>query len=100
MKGQFKDKAEVLTSNDGQNFTRQGFFNFNLRWKDLPVNYFWPDEEVIAAHNFELIPTVPVQARYVRFHLQPERSITVSEVEVLDSIQYKPFDLRVALPRD
>jgi hypothetical protein len=98
LKGEFKDKCELLTSTDGQNFTSHGFFNFNLRWKDLPVNYFWPDEEVIAAHNFELIPPAPVQTRYVRFHLQPERSITVSEVEILDSIRYKPFDLRVALP--
>ncbi|HEY6226688.1 MAG TPA: discoidin domain-containing protein [Verrucomicrobiae bacterium] len=100
MKGQFKDKAEVFTSMDGKNFTSRGNVNFNLRWKDLPVNHFWPDEEVIAAHNFEFIPPAPVQARYVRFHLQPERSITVSEVEVLDSIQYKPFDLRIAMPRD
>jgi hypothetical protein len=98
MKGQFNDKAEVFTSTDGKNFTSSGVFNFNLRWKDLPVNHFWPDEEVIAAHNFELIPAQRVQARYVRFHLQPERSITVSEVEVLDSIQYKPFDLRLAMP--
>jgi hypothetical protein len=100
IKGEFKDKAEVLTSTDGQNFVSHGLLNFNLRWKDLPVNHFWPDEEVIAAHNFELIPPTPVQARYVRFHVQPERSITVSEVEVLDSIKYKPFDLRIALPRD
>jgi hypothetical protein len=99
MKGQFKDKAEVFTSTDGKNFSSRGDFNFNLRWKDLPVNHFWPDEEVIAAHNFELIPPQPVQARYVRFHLQPERSITVSEVEVLDAVQYKPFDLRLAMPR-
>jgi hypothetical protein len=98
IKGQFKDKAEVLTSSDGQNFTSQGYFNFNLRWKDLPVNHFWPDEEVIAAHNFELIPKVPVTARFVRFKVYPERSITVSEVEVLDSIKYTPFDLRIALP--
>jgi hypothetical protein len=98
IKGQFRDKAEVLTSSDGEDFTSHGFFNFNLRWKDLPVNHFWPDEEVIAAHNFELIPKAPVDARYVRFKLQPERSITVSEVEVLDSIKYEPFNLRIALP--
>ncbi|HUS35653.1 MAG TPA: discoidin domain-containing protein [Verrucomicrobiae bacterium] len=98
IKGEFKDKAEVLTSTDGQNFTSQGFFNFNLRWKDLPVNHFWPDEEIIAAHNFELIPKSPVNARYVRFKVYPERSVTVSEVEVLDSIKYTPFDLRIALP--
>jgi hypothetical protein len=98
VKGQFKDKVEVLTSTDGKEFTSRGFFDLNLRWKDLPVNHFWPDEEVIAGHNFELIPAAPVEARYVRYKLTPERSLTVSEVEVLDFIRYEPFDLRVALP--
>jgi hypothetical protein len=72
----------------------------NLRWKDLAVNHFWPDEEVIAAHNFELIPVRPAEARYVRFKVTPERSLTVSEVQVLDFIRYEPFDLRIALPDD
>jgi len=98
LKGQFKDKVEVLTSNDGQNYKSHGFFDLNLRWKDLPANHIWPDEEVIAAHNFELIPRQPVQARYVRYKVTPERSLTVSEVEVLDFIRYEPFDLRIALP--
>ena len=53
---------------------------------------------MIAAHNFELIPPEPVQARYVRYKVTPERALTVSEVEVLDSIRYEPFDLRIALP--
>jgi hypothetical protein len=93
-----KDKVEVLSSSDGQSYTSHGMVNLNLRWKDLPVNHFWPDEDVIAAHNFELTPPKPVQARYVRFKVTPERTLTVSEVQVLDSIRYEPFDLRVALP--
>jgi hypothetical protein len=98
LKGQFKDKVEVLTSSDGKAFESRGFFNLNLRWKDLPANHIWPDEEVIAAHNFELIPPAPVTARYVRYKVTPERALTVSEVEVLDFIRYEPFDLRLALP--
>ncbi len=98
IKGQFKDKVEVVTSADGKDFTSQGFFDLNLRWKDLPVNHFWPDEEAMAAHNFELIPPTPIEARYVRYKITPERALTVSEVEVLDFIRYEPFDLRVALP--
>ena len=100
LKGQFKDKVELLTSKDGQHYQSHGLFNLNLRWKDLPANYIWPDEEVIAAHNFELISPEPVQARYVRYKITPERALTVSEVEVLDSIAYQPFDLRIALPDD
>ena len=98
LKGEIKDQVELLTSSDGRDFASQGFFNFNLRWKDLPVNEMWPDEEVIAAHNFDLIPTQPVEARYVRYKITPERTLTVSEVQVLDQIRYAPFDLRLALP--
>jgi len=100
LKGEFKDKVELLTSTDGKNFASHGFFNLNLQWKDLPANHFWPDEEVIAAHLFELIPPQPVAARYVRFKVTPERMLTVSEVEALDSIHYIPFNLRVTLPDD
>lgn len=100
LKGEMKDKVEVLTSLDGKDYASQGLVNLNLRWKDLPVNHLWPDEEVIAAHLFELIAPKPVEARYVRFKITPERALTVSEVEVLDSIKYEPFDLRIALPDD
>jgi len=100
LKGQFKDKVEVLTSVDGQEYRSQGFFDLRLRWKDLPANHLWPDEEVIAAHLFDLVAAAPVEARYVRFKITPERALTVSEVEVLESIKYQPFDLRVALPDD
>ena len=98
LKGQFKDKVEVLTSMDGKDYTSRGLFDLNLRWKDLPVNHFWPDDEAIGGHNFELIAPKPVEARYVKFKVSPQRALTVSEVEVLDFIRYEPFDLRVALP--
>ena len=98
LKGEFKDRVEVLTSEDGRNYRSQGFFDLNLRWKDLPVNHFWPDEEVIPGHLFERILPDPVRARYVRFKVSPERTLTVSEVEVLDWIRHEPFDLRLALP--
>ena len=100
LKGQLKDKVEVLTSVDGGDYRSQGFVNFNLRRKDLPANHFWPDEEVIAAHLFELIPPAAVPARYVRFTITPERTLTVSEIQVWDSIRYDPFDLRLTLPDD
>jgi hypothetical protein len=100
LQGQFKDKVEVLTSLDGKIFASAGFFDLDLRWKNLPVNHFWPDEEVIAGHNFELIPPQPVKARYVKFKITPDRALTVSEVEALDFIRYEPFDLRVALPEE
>src|SRR2546430_11834852 len=41
LKGEFKDKVEVLTSPDGQNYSSRGYFNLNLRWKDLPANHIW-----------------------------------------------------------
>ena len=98
MRGQVKDKVEVLTSTDNKAFASQGFFNFNLRWKDIPANYMWTDEESFCAHNFELILPKPVEARYVKLKLTPSRFMAVSEVQVLDSIRYEPFDLRIALP--
>jgi len=98
LKGEVKDKVELLTSLDGKDFQSQGMFNLNLRWKDLPVNHIWPDDEVIAAHNYQLVPQSPVKARYVKYKITPERAMTVSEVEVLDGIKYEPYDLRLALP--
>jgi hypothetical protein len=99
LKGEVKDQVEVLTSTDGQDYRSQGCFNLNLRWKDLPANHFWPDDEIIAAHLFELIPPEPLPARYVRYKITPARTLTVSEVEVLEFIRYQPFDLRIALPK-
>jgi hypothetical protein len=98
LKGEVKDQVEVLMSQDGRDYASQGFINLNLRWKDLPVNHLWPDEEVIAAHAFELRPPAPVKGRYVRFRITPARSLTVSEVQVFERVDYEPFDLRICLP--
>ena len=99
VKGEVKDKVEVLISNDGNAFQSVGFFNLNLRWKDVPANHAFNDDEKFCGHNFEMIPEKPVEARYVRFVVTPVRgAVTVSEVQVLDFIRYEPFDLRIALP--
>ena len=98
LKGEIKDQVEVLTSLDGVNYQSCGFVDFDLRWKDLPVNHFWPDDETLCAHLFELVLPKPLEARYVQFRIKPARTLTVSEVEVLDFIRYEPFDLRLAMP--
>ena len=82
MMGTVPDKVEVLTSSDGQTFASQGYFNFNLRWKDLPVNYFWPDDESFGSPNFEMVLPRPVEARYVRFKVTTPRGVSCSEVQV------------------
>jgi len=98
MKGQVRDKVEVLTSLDGKTFTSRGFFALNLRWKDIPINHMMPDDETAKGFTCDLIPGEPVEARYVRFKITPERIMTVSEVQVLDRIRFKPYDLHIALP--
>ncbi len=98
LKGEVQDKVELLTSTDGTNFMSQGWFNLNLRWKDLPANLMWPDDEVLAGHNFQIVLPSPIPARFVRYKITPERSLTVSEVQVFDFIKREPFDLRIALP--
>jgi len=98
LKGEVRDQVEVQTSIDGKHYTSQGFFNFKLRWKDIPVNEMWPDEETLCAPNYLLVPAKPAEARYVRFVIKPERYFSVSEVQVLDAATYQPFDLKVALP--
>jgi len=98
LKGEVKDKVEVLTSLDDREYASQGFFNMNLRFKDIPANLMMPDDETATGPTFELTLPQPVQARYIRFQITPERTLTVSEVEVLDFIKYAPFDLRIALP--
>jgi hypothetical protein len=57
-----------------------------------------PDDETATGFTYDLVPAGPVLARYVRFKITPERTLTASEVQVLDSIKTKPFDLRIALP--
>lgn len=98
LKGEVRDKVEVLTSVDGRRYASQGLFDFRLRWKDIPVNHVWTDEETARAPNYLLIPPAPVEARFVRFVITPQRFFSVSEVQALDSIAYRPFDLKIALP--
>jgi len=98
IKGQVKDKVEVLTSLDGETYTSAGNFDFNLRWKDIPENYMWTDEETFNAHVHTLPLKDAVNARYVKFKVTPSRSMGISEVMVLDGYEFKPFDMRIALP--
>ncbi|MCL2640523.1 MAG: discoidin domain-containing protein [Phycisphaerales bacterium] len=99
IKGEVKDKVEVLTSLDGENFTSTGNFDFNLRGKDIPENFTWNDEETFKAHNHTLPLKDAVNARYVKFKVTPgNRMMGISEVQVLDGYEFKPFSMRLALP--
>lgn len=98
LKGVVKDRVEVETSLDGQQFTSRGEFDFKLRWKDIPANHAWPDEETLCGPNYLLILDSPIEARYVRFKITPARILSVSEVQVYDTVRYAPFDLKLALP--
>lgn len=98
LKGEIEDKIEVLTSVDGRSFASAGFIDTDLRWKDLPVNFMWPQEETLMACNAALILERPVEARHVRFAVTPARLLGITEVQVLDRIAFEPFDLRIALP--
>ncbi|MHB8900211.1 MAG: hypothetical protein ACYC6Y_15790, partial [Thermoguttaceae bacterium] len=60
--GEVRDRVEVLTSVDGEEYTSRGFFNFGLRWKDIPVNEMWPDEETLCAPNYTLVAREPAEA--------------------------------------
>jgi hypothetical protein len=62
------------------------------------VNLMWPDDEALTGYVYDLAAAQPIEARYVRFKITPARTLTVSEVEVLDAIKSEPFDLRIALP--
>ncbi|MBN1421764.1 MAG: hypothetical protein JXP34_23525, partial [Planctomycetes bacterium] len=98
LKGEVRDAVEVETSLDGERYESRGAFDLNLRWKDLAANHMWPDDERIMGHNFEKILPEPIDVRYVRFRIRAARFLFVSEVQVLDRIEYRPFDLRISLP--
>jgi len=98
VKGEVKDKVELLTSLDGKAFESRGFFALNLRWKDIPINHMMPDDETATGFTYDLVPREAVDARYVNFKITAERTLTMSEVQVLDEIRRTPFDLRIALP--
>ena len=98
LKGEVLDQVEVLTSTDGQDYASQGFVETRLRRRSIPVNHMLPDDETAGGWPFELLLPAPVQARYVRLKLTPQRIVCVSEVQVFDAVTYQPFDLRIALP--
>ena len=100
VKGKVKDEVEVLVSDDGKAFKRAGRFDFKLRWKDVPVNYMWPDDEQFVAYNHTLQLEKPVEARFVKFAAKSSRFMVISEVQVLDGVSSEPFDLKIALPAD
>ncbi len=98
LKGEIKDKVEVLISDDDQAYRSIGFLKTDIRWKNLPANHMWTDEETLAGGTFRLIPREPVKARYVQYRITSPRHFCCTELEVLDSIRFEPFDLRIALP--
>ncbi len=98
LKREIKDRVEVLTSSDGKEFSPAGFLQTDVLWKDVPVNHMWTDEETMAGHAFRLVPDKPVEARFVRYRVFNKRLFCCTELEVLDSIRFEPFDMRIALP--
>ena len=55
--------------------------------------------ETMAGGTFRVIPEKPVTARFVRYRIKSDRNFCATELEVLDSIEHEPFDLRIALPK-
>jgi hypothetical protein len=98
LRGQIKDKVEVLVSDDGSTFTSIGFLQTDLWRKDIPVNFMLPDIEQLTGGTFRLIPEKPIKTRHVQYRITNKRAFDVTELEVLDHISSKPFDLRIALP--
>ena len=58
LKGEVKDTVESAQFQEtAENFPVASASSiWNLRWKDLPANHFWPDDETLGAHPFELDP--------------------------------------------
>jgi hypothetical protein len=98
VKGEIEDNVDVLTSVDGKNYQPVGSFNFKLFKKDIPLNFMMPDTEALHAYNFVLPLATPVEARYVKYRLKPQRMMGVTEVQVLDNYKLTPFSLNIALP--
>jgi hypothetical protein len=98
LNGEIKDTVEVLVSNDGKDFTSVGFLKTDLLRRDVPVNFMVPDNEELTGGTFRCIPEKPVPARYVQFKVTNKRVFVATEIEVLDTIRFEPFDLRIALP--
>ena len=98
LQGEVRDEVEVLTSPDGGQYVSHGQFDFDLRRKDIPINHMLPDDEQAQGFNFTKLLSAPISARYVRFKVKPRRIVGISEVQALDAVTEKPFDLRLVLP--
>ena len=98
LKGEVQDRVEILTSVDGVTFVSHGLLQTSLWRKDIPINYMLQDDERATGWNFERTIPSPVAARYVRYRVTPKRILCISELQVFDIVDYKPFDLRIALP--
>jgi hypothetical protein len=98
LNGEMKDKVEVLISKDGTDFTSVGFLRTDLLRKDIPVNFMVPDNEELTGGTFRYIPEEALTARFVQFKISNKRVFVATEIEILDSIEFTPFDLRIALP--
>ena len=48
------------------------------------------------------VPTgdMPVTARYVKYVVNRQRWVSITEVQVFDQIKYEHFDLKISLPKD
>jgi Ni,Fe-hydrogenase III small subunit len=97
LKGQVQDRVEVLTSANGTDFISRGLIPLSLWKKDVPINHMLQDDETATGWNFELT-TEAVSARYVRYRMTPKRILCASEFQVLDHVDYAPFDIQVAVP--
>ncbi len=100
LKGEVKDKIEVLTSMAGKQYALQGQLRMNMRFKDVPANVMLPDDEGAGGFIAELVLPKGVQARYVKFKVTSPRIMQLMELQVFDWIRYEPFDLRLSLPDD
>ena len=98
IKGEVKDKVEVLTSRRRQGVHQPGLLRLQPALEGHPGQPHVARRRDALRPNYLLIPPKPVEARYVRFDITPARFLSVSEVQVLDFIKYEPFDLKIALP--
>jgi len=98
LKGEVKDRIEVLVSGDGKSFKPLGELKTSVLWREVPINHMIPDDEHLRGVTHRLILEKPVRARHVRFKIANKRFFDVTEIEVLDSIRFEPFDIRIALP--
>jgi probable HAF family extracellular repeat protein len=100
LRGTFDDRVQILTSTDRSRYDDRGDMPMSVWRKDIPINYMLQDDETATGWNFEYRLGASVPARYVRYHFTSNRILCASELQVFDHIDYRPFDIRIALPDD